>query len=74
MMEWIKASEELPAEDGYYLIWLTDLCPKIVWYDSNNKKWEINQALKVKAECKYVTHWQRISDPVTEIIVEEESK
>ena len=73
MIDWIKSSDRLPTESGQYLVWLTDICAKLVWYDADKKKWEISKNLKLNAECQYVTHWQRVNAPVREVVVGEET-
>ena len=72
MIEWIKSSDKLPTESGQYLIWLTDLCAKVAWYNEKTKMWEISKKLKLKAKCEYVTHWQWINAPVREVVVGED--
>lgn len=61
-MEWKKSSEELPKEDGYYIVWSAR--PFIAWYHAEGKIWEFSNCLKVRAEGHAVTHWCKCDAPI----------
>ena len=62
MIEWQMGG--LPTADGQYIVWLTDLCAKIVWFDAKKQTWEITRSLKVKGECQYIEAWSKINSPM----------
>ena len=69
MIEWTKASEELPTEDGYYIVWVAR--PMVAWYDSGKQVWELGKMLKVKVGSRCITHWGKINEPLKEDIYED---
>lgn len=66
MIEWKKASEGLPTEEGYYIVWSSR--PFVAWLNAKTNMWEFNKEFKIRADSKCVTHWYKLEGPKEENI------
>ncbi len=63
MNEWKKSSEELPTEEGFYVVW--SCRPFIAWFNAEAFIWEIKD-LRIRADAKVISHWCKVNEPKKE--------
>lgn len=60
---WIKASEKLPENEDFVLVYLSNGGFDMAWYSQRKKAWFWNSFDEIDEIKHQVTHWQPLDAP-----------
>lgn len=60
-MEWKYYKNELPTEDGQYIVWAAR--PFVAWYNATGQIWELKHGINIRADSGAITHWCKVEAP-----------